>query len=132
MVVVGQLGIGELAQRFRARGKGTPAGRHRLIRPLAQGRSPGAVARLTGLAVRRVARLPARANAFGASRRALLRRRSKAPPSAPALELPGKLRLDLQHPLDAGGVWTSKTVAAADPGRSIAPQRARDACRAIG
>jgi len=77
--VVEPLGVEALQQRYRASGDATLARHYQVIRLLAQGGSPGAVARLTSFARRWVEQLLARDNAVGPTRLGDRRRGNGAP-----------------------------------------------------
>lgn len=134
--VAGHLSIEELQAGYRSRRDATAARHYQVIWLLAQGRTVGETAALTGFARRWVEQLLARYNSFGP---ASLGDRRRGNGSAPKLLTPAvlaQLQERVRTPPDDGGVWTAKKVAAvmaAELGlASVAEQRGWEALKAIG
>ncbi|MGV1015660.1 MAG: winged helix-turn-helix domain-containing protein [Methyloceanibacter sp.] len=109
---------------------------YQVIWLLAEGRSCGEVARLTGFVRRWVEELVVRYNRFGPSSLGDRRRRNGAKPRILTPEILAMLRERVKTPPDDGGVWTARKVAAVIAAAlgvaRVAEQRGWEALRAIG
>ena len=134
--VVEHLSVAELQAGYRGSKAATLARHYQVIWLLAQGRTVGETARLTGFVPRWVEELLGRYNRFGPSSLGDRRRGNGAKATILTPEILAMLRERLKRPPDDGGLWTAKKVAAviaAELGRErVAEQRGWEALRAIG
>jgi len=134
--VADHLSVTELQASYRGSKDATLARHYQVIWLLAQGRTVGETAQLTGFVPRWVEELLVRYNRFGPSSLGDRRRGNGARPSILTPPVLAMLRERLKRPPDDGGVWTSKKVAAliaAELGlAAVAEQRGWEALRAIG
>jgi transposase len=134
--VADHLSVTELQASYRGSKDATLARHYQVIWLLAQGRTVGETAQLTGFVPRWVEELLVRYNRFGPSSLGDRRRGNGARPSILTPPVLAMLRERLKRPPDDGGVWTSKKVAAliaAELGlAAVAEQRGWEALRAVG
>ncbi len=134
--VADHLSVTELQAGYRGSKEATLARHYQVIWLLAQGRTVGETAELTGFVPRWVEELLVRYNQFGPSSLGDRRRGNGARPTILTPLVLAMLRERLKRPPDDDGVWTSKKVAAliaAELGlASVAEQRGWEALRAIG
>jgi transposase len=134
--VNGHLSVEELEQRYVACSDATASRHFQAIWLLARGHTVSQVSATTAFGERWIEQLLARYNAEGPDALGDLRRRNGASATILRPDLLDKLRLLLGEPPQDGGLWSSRKVANWMAGElglaSVAPQRGREALKAIG
>jgi transposase len=134
--VVEHLSVAELESRYEAAEDVTSSRHFQTIYLVAKGHSTREVAEITSFGLRWVEQLIERYNAFGPTALGDLRRGNRSVATVLKPELLQRLRVRLDEPPLAGGVWTSGKVAnwmAAELGlEKVAVQRGWEALKAIG
>jgi transposase len=133
-VVAGHLSTEELGRRYRAARDRVARGYLQVVWLLAQGRSRGEVARITGLSGVWVAEIVRRYDAAGPDGLGDRRRRNAGAKPLLGAEDEAALRAALAAPPADGGLWTGPKVArwmSARSGREVWPQRGWDYLRKL-
>jgi transposase len=135
LAVAGHLSTEELGRRYRAARDRVERGHLQVVWLLAQGRSRGEVARVTGLSGVWVAEIVRRYDAAGPDGLGDRRRRNAGAKPLLGAEDEAALRAALAEPPPDGGLWTGPKVAAwmaARLGREVRPQRGWDYLKKLG